>query len=457
MKTGGPAAGDDASLAAPNRTLIVDDRGTSWSERKLTETIAAAAERVERAFAPEHRAVAVVSDNSVAALLWTLAVRRAGRIEVPIDARLPRAVIGRRIADCGAASIDPRGSSVRFDETHANDRWVDAEPEAILWTGGTTDAAGDDTGGRGVLVRRGATSTNARAKLAAVPQTADDVRLTVLPITHAFARTCDLETWWIGGGSLALSLGRRAAEKMMPSVRPTLMSVTPSLARDWIREPPSGLDRLRILGVGGAALDTDTFDAWTRRGVTVIQGYGMTETGPTVASATPDNAVAGCVGHCVDGVEFKVVDGELHVRGPSLLAGYLDATRTPFDADGFFRTGDLVELSEAGLRILGRKDDRLTLANGVTFDPVAIENELRTAFPDLSFVWVDADRHGSFVVWIAAGSAAHGSRIEDRVRRCRPELGRPRVRVLDPPPDPKTELTLKGTPRRNRLRCRVGR
>ena len=112
--------------------------------------------------------------------------------------------------------------------------------------------------------------------------------------------------------------------------------------------------------------------------MTVIQGYGLTETSPVICSATPDNAAPGLVGELVEGWESQIRDGQLFVRGPHTMLGYWEnasETSAKIDDDGWLATGDLVEqdASTGQLRILGRVDDVIVLDNGHKVSPSAIE------------------------------------------------------------------------------------
>src|SRR5690606_21302345 len=89
-----------------------------------------------------------------------------------------------------------------------------------------------------------------------------------------------------------------------------------------VQVPPE-LSRLQLLGCGGAALPAEAFAAFAERGVSVIQGYGMTEASPVICSASPDNAQPQRVGPLVDGWESRVeADGRLWVRGDGVMLGY---------------------------------------------------------------------------------------------------------------------------------------
>lgn len=339
----------------------------------------------------------------------------------------------------------------RVDVLRRHESRLQDSPQVVLWTTGTGGQS------RGVCLTREALWQNARAKLAAVPQSVTDVRLTVLPVCHAYARTCDIGTWLLSGGTLALGLGGKDLKPLIDCVEPTMMNLVPSLAQtllDGLSEGgdfPGGLARLSTLGVGGAALDSNAFDAWRDRGVTVIQGYGLTETGPTVCSATAEDSRAGLVGRPVLGWQTKIVDRQLWVRGASLMSGYLDVPdHQTFDRDGWFATGDLVEQTEDGqFRILGRADDRLVLANGFNVDPMPIENEVNS-IAGVRHSLLRLNDSGTLELWID-GDSDRERAIRRRLAGHR-SLGTFQVRYFDSPLDVHSgELTSKGTICRRRI------
>jgi long-chain acyl-CoA synthetase len=359
-------AGDRTSLIAWTRASLSTDNVslagalTTLTWRQLKQRVDQTAET--RDLTSDNGVWVHTSDNSLEDVISILAAARRGCLEAPLDFRLPTQQHDSRLRRIRRGPI---------------------EADVLMWTTGTAGRS------KGVRLSRHSLWLNARSKLLAVPQTTDDVRLTVLPLCHAYARTCDLGTWLLSGCTLAVSLGWDGIVDMAPRVRPTLMNVVPLLADRMLDEKPPGLDRLRCLGVGGAALAESSFGAWTRRGVAVIQGYGLTETGPTICSATPQDGRPGSVGKVVQGWETKIVDRQLFVRGDHLMLGYLDdsehpgeldlaseAGQRPFamDDEGWFATGDVVRQDEDGqLRIVGRVDDVIVLSNGTKIDPMEIE------------------------------------------------------------------------------------
>jgi Long-chain acyl-CoA synthetases (AMP-forming) len=139
----------------------------------------------------------------------------------------------------------------------------------------------------------------------------------------------------------------------------------------------------RLFLSSGAFLPPALQQGWEDLGVTVLQGYGTTETG-TGACGTLDDHGLGTVGRPPAGIEMRLADdGEVQFHGPTLYKGYWRdpaATADAFTADGWYRTGDIGHLDAAGRLILsGRSRDMIVLPNGFNVYPEDIENALRIA------------------------------------------------------------------------------
>ncbi len=150
--------------------------------------------------------------------------------------------------------------------------------------------------------------------------------------------------------------------------------------------------RLRALVSGGGSLPRHIDEFFDIIGLTLLNGYGLTETAPLVAVRRPKQSVLGTVGAPIPGTEIEVRDangkvvprgevGVIHVRGPQLMPGYyrdLAATQKAIDGKGFFDTGDLGRHFESGdLAITGRAKDTIVLRGGENVEPEPIENALR--------------------------------------------------------------------------------
>ena len=158
--------------------------------------------------------------------------------------------------------------------------------------------------------------------------------------------------------------------------------VADALVLKKVREALGG--RIRFLISGGAPLPLFVNEFFHSIGVWILEGYGLTETSPVIAvnGAAPNMTRLGTVGKAIDNVEVKIADdGELCVRGPSVMKGYWnlpDKTAEVFDAEGYFHTGDIAEVDADGfVRITDRKKDIIVTAGGKNVAPQPIENELK--------------------------------------------------------------------------------
>jgi long-chain acyl-CoA synthetase len=131
---------------------------------------------------------------------------------------------------------------------------------------------------------------------------------------------------------------------------------------------------------GGAPLDPELFRFWNAMGFIVVEGYGLSECSPVLTANTLQRQVSGSVGTVLPGVELKIVEGEILVRGDNVFPGYEQnpaATAAAFDAEGWFRTGDLGEVDQDGwLRIKGRSKELIVTGAGINVYPDEIERIL---------------------------------------------------------------------------------
>lgn len=132
---------------------------------------------------------------------------------------------------------------------------------------------------------------------------------------------------------------------------------------------------------GGAKLEPQIAKDFLNLGFSILEGYGLTETSPMISFTRPKQIKPGSAGHIIPGVEYKFSeDGEILVKGPNVFKGYNkkpEKTKEAFTEDGYFKTGDLGEVSEEGfLKITGRSKEMIVLSNGKNINPLDIEKEL---------------------------------------------------------------------------------
>ncbi|HEY0468965.1 MAG TPA: class I adenylate-forming enzyme family protein [Polyangiaceae bacterium] len=230
-----------------------------------------------------------------------------------------------------------------------------------------------------------------RADAARVPPQASDRALLCLPLSHVgglslviralSARRCCV-VFRAGSGGLLASVAELA--ECLTRERITLLSLVPAVLARLLRDAPELAARapLRAILLGGQACSPELFAAARERALPVLTSYGLTETCsqvstlafPPPAAAPVSKGVVG-VGFPLPGVELRVVRGLIEVRGPTLFSGYLGQA-SPFEADGFFNTGDRGEFDpELGLFVFGRASE-LIISGGENIDPSEVEHAL---------------------------------------------------------------------------------
>jgi long-chain acyl-CoA synthetase len=183
----------------------------------------------------------------------------------------------------------------------------------------------------------------------------------------------------------AIRVGIEIAERRSAGKSPGLLLslqrvVADRLALSKIREAVTG-GNLRFVVSGGAPLDHKIAAFFLGIGIEILEGYGLSETN-IIAINRPARQRIGTVGSIMPRCEVKIADdGEILMRGQGKMLGYLnkpDATAEAIDADGWFHTGDIGELSgDKYLKITDRKKDLIVLTNGKKVAPQPIEAELK--------------------------------------------------------------------------------
>jgi long-chain acyl-CoA synthetase len=207
---------------------------------------------------------------------------------------------------------------------------------------------------------------------------------------------------------------------------------------------------------GGAALDSETEEFWGRLGYAVIQGYGLTETTSLISVNHPFRLSKGSIGKVLPGREAKLAeDGEILVRGAGVTPGYWNehGSQKVSDTEGWFRTGDIGTLDEAGnLYFKGRKKEVIVTSGGTNVYPEDLEAALRRQPEVKDCVVVGMERGGNAepcAVVILRGDA----RLETAVQRANQSLAEyQRMRMWTEWPQEDFPRTNTQKPRRNVIR-----
>ncbi len=434
--------------------------------------------------------VAVFAHNRVEWATAAMGIQAVGAVLVPIYGSSPKSAAAYILAHAGAkavfvdattvedcprqpglhvASVDPSldvpgvtswsalraegAARVAAEPSWLEDRLASIDidaPHLMLYTSGTTGAP------KGVPLTHRNSQVNSRDwidVLRPLLTPGQDVDLLWLPMSHifGFGELCMGNTlgWtsWMSSPADAL--------KDLPNVAPSIFFSVPryweKLSEGVIDAPSADVararldastgGRLRLCLSGGAGLDVRVKEAFRSAGTLIVEGYGLTETSPTLTINRPADYRFDAVGKPLPSVELRLeTDGEILARGDSVFSGYFGdaaATERAFTEDGWFRTGDLGRLTDDGfLQIVGRKKEILVTAGGKNVPPANIEQRF-AGDPVVAQLVVYGDAKPYLVagVWLAPGAAAED--VQARVDVVNAELGRweqiKRFAIIDTP------------------------
>ena len=364
--------------------------------------------------------VAVQVEKSSEALFLYLACLKTGVIYLPLNSAYQGGEIDYFLGDatpaifvfqpksrvwalplCDKHKVPHRFSLAAEGEEKASDDWhVNAantppllafEPRAaddlaaILYTSGTTGRS------KGAMITHQNLSSNAKTLHAYWGFREGDVLLHALPLFHVHGLFVAAHTALLNGSTMLFHSKFDADAALAALPRATLFMGVPTMYVRLLTTPAFNADscrNIRLFVSGSAPLLAETFDEFkTRTGHTILERYGMTETGMITSNPLNGERRGGTVGHPLPGVTARVVDddlqpvkqggiGHIQVQGPNVLPGYWqmpEKNKEEFTRDGFFKTGDMGQVSADGyISIVGRSKD-LVISGGYNVYPKEIE------------------------------------------------------------------------------------
>ena len=394
------------------RTLVVDDY-RNWRGIDLQ----IASWHIAKNIMSDKPHVAILLPTSgmfpvAATAIWSL-----GKTVVPLNYLLTKEEIEFIIADSGVDTVVTVNAMVEMigglpDGVHAikidemsfkglppvrkSVKSTDDMLAALLYTSGTSGKP------KGVMLTAGNLHANVEQCKRWVSFTNKDVFLGLLPQFHSFGFTATtLIPAAIGSKSVYTArFNPRKVLELLREHKPTVMLAIPSMFNAILNTKsamPEDCSSIRLALSGGEALPDAVYDGFKERlGLTILEGYGLTETSPVTNLCRPQEQRRGSVGMPIVDVHERIVgvdendlpsgqDGEIRISGPNIMKGYYnlaEETAMAFDAQGFFKTGDMGQLDEDGfLYITGRIKEMLIIGGENVF-PREIE-EVLTNHPDV--------------------------------------------------------------------------
>ena len=205
---------------------------------------------------------------------------------------------------------------------------------------------------------------------------------THLILVPAFLEVMNRKIW-----TTARKSGKEGLLKTMMKISNLLRKVGIDLRKKMFASVLSAFGgKLELIICGGAKLDEDIINTFDALGITILNGYGITECSPLISANRNKYRKPGSVGTPILACRVKIDnpdengEGEICVKGPNVMLGYYnnpEATAEVFDKDGFFHTGDYGKLDEEGwIYITGRKKNLIILSNGKNVYPEEIEADI---------------------------------------------------------------------------------
>lgn len=284
-------------------------------------------------------------------------------------------------------SDDNALSFARLLSKHQGSCTYQPDPDSlctIMFTSGTTGKS------KGVMLTHRNLAENATCLDMKIP--ARTVILSVLPIHHAYCLSMDVLKGLSLGSIICINDSLIRMAQNIQLFKPEIILMVPLMIETMAKKledaaalPPQ-LVKQQVFGEqfhticsGGAYLNPALIDLFKRYGIMILQGYGMTECAPVISTSVSWNIRKESVGQLMPNCEAKVVDGELWIRGSSVMMGYYQMEKETEETltDGWLHTGDLGYVDEDGFVYLtGRKKNLIITKNGENVSPEELENKL---------------------------------------------------------------------------------
>lgn len=382
--------------------------------------------------------VAVQVEKSPEALLLYLGCLRAGLVYLPLNSAYqegeigyflenaePRAVVAQpcslpwleplaqRLGIRHVFSLDDQGAGTLAQAASAAPpRFETIERSgddlaAILYTSGTTGRS------KGAMITHRNLASNALVLHRAWGFRPDDVLVHMLPLFHVHGLFVASHCVLVNGSAMRFHAKFDARQAIADFARSTVFMGVPTFYTRLLAEPgltQASCSKMRLFVSGSAPLLAETHVEFEQRtGQRILERYGMTETGMLTSNPLSGERRAGSVGPALEGTDVRVVDnqgnpctpgenGHILVKGANVFPGYWrmpERNAEEFTADGFFRTGDMGNLSQDGyLTIAGRSKD-LIISGGYNVYPKEIELAL-DELPDVKESAVVGVQHPDF-------------------------------------------------------------
>jgi len=447
-----------------DRVALLSENRPEWAVTDLATQLLGGVNVAIYTSLPPDKIAYILRDSGARVCIVSVPVQRK-KVEKILDdcPELEEVIVMSELPDDPPDALTPWSTALETGRTYSADHEDELstaaeavapdDASALIYTSGTTGEP------KGVILTHRNFCSNVKAALQRVPFGEDDEHLSFLPLAHAFERTAGYSAILAAGGTINYAESIEAVSQNLQEVRPTVMISVPRMfekvynrvtkqaseggvvkqklfewavetgeqfaaaeqtgtAGPWLKaqnalahqlvfsklhEKLGG--RLKFAVSGGAPLPEEIGVFFQAAGITIIEGYGLTETAPVVSANPLDAPRYGTVGHVLPGVSVAIQEldgdatltgvvngneyptsttteeGEILVKGPNVMEGYWERpeqTRSVFDADGWLHSGDVGRFEEGYLRITDRIKHMIVSQGGKNIYPGPIEETFKT-------------------------------------------------------------------------------
>ncbi|MDB5219471.1 MAG: AMP-dependent synthetase and ligase [Myxococcaceae bacterium] len=401
MLTLAAAVQEQARLRPDAIALVSSATGTRLTYAALAQRGAHLARVLARGHGVRHGdRVAVLAHNDVRTFEMLLACSRLGAALAPLNVRLSDDELDAVLAQCEPRVLfvddahasrtpgyrgprEPLAGDMLEGEGDGEDTIAGSLDDTLvlLFTSGTTGKP------KGAMLPQRSIAANAGSTRRAWALSDRDVALVDAPLFHTGGLNVLATPLFYAGGTVIVAprFDATASGEILVREGCTVAFGVPTMIERLFASGVVDRSRIRLFVTGGAPCPRTLLDAFVAKGVSLVQGFGMTECGPNCFRPI-DSAALGSVGTPTFGLEARLVGddgrdvatgdpGELLLRGPHVFAGYFrdeSATRAALDDDGWLHTGDVLRATPDGWFVAGRKKE-MFISGGENVYPAEVE------------------------------------------------------------------------------------